>query len=129
MGVSIRHYFNQKHAFNLKPFWAWVVTAVLFLTIILLSVVRPASPIIDEEFSWNNNHGSALELAKYEDLTDTIVTRCAMCHAREPLWDGLAEAPGGLFLETRHDIARNAKEIYINAVSYTHLTLPTNREV
>ena len=38
-----------------------------------------------------------------------------MCHAREPLWDGLAEAPGGLFLETKNDIAANAKQIYINA--------------
>ena len=115
MGVSIRHYFNQKHAFNLKPFWAWIVTAFLFLSIILLSVVRPPSLLIDEEFSLNNNHRSALELAKYEDLADTIVSRCAMCHAREPLWDGLAQAPGGLFLENNYDIARNAKSIYINA--------------
>ena len=115
MGVSIRHYFNQKHAFNLKPIWAWLVTAFLFVSVILLSVLRPPPANIDDELSLNNNHGSALELAKYEELADTIISRCAMCHAREPLWDGLAEAPGGLFLETKHDIARNAKQIYVNA--------------
>ena len=115
MGVSIRHYFNQKHAFNLKPIWAWIVTAFLFLSIILLSVVRPPSALIDEEISWNNSHGLALELVKYEGLADTIVSRCAMCHAREPLWEGIAEAPGGVFLENNSDIAKNAKAIYINS--------------
>ena len=115
MGVSIRHYFNQKHAFNLRPIWAWIVTAFLFLSIILLSVMRPPSAVINEEISWNNGHGLALELVKYEDLADTIVSRCAMCHAREPLWEGIAEAPGGVFLENNYDIVKNAKAIYINS--------------
>ena len=36
-----------------------------------------------------------------------------MCHAREPLWDGFAMAPGGLILETDKEIAMNAKAIYL----------------
>ena len=114
MGVSIRHYFNQKHASNLKPIWAWVVTFFLFLSVVLLSFVRPPSHALDDSLA-SNSHRSALELAKFVDLSDTIVSRCGMCHAREPLWDGMVEAPGGLLLETKNDIARNAKQIYINA--------------
>jgi uncharacterized membrane protein len=49
------------------------------------------------------------------ELTDTIIGRCAMCHAKEPLWDGLASAPGGLILETDYDVAINAKKIYMYA--------------
>ena len=31
--------------------------------------------------------------------------------------------------EDAEDMAKESLELYINAVSYTHLTLPTNREV
>ena len=47
----------------------------------------------------------AESLVKFVELSDTIVSRCGMCHAREPLWDGMIEAPGGLLLETKNDIA------------------------
>jgi len=44
-------------------------------------------------------------LAKsFDDISDIIVSRCSMCHAREPVWDGMISAPKGVFLETDHDI-------------------------
>ena len=52
---------------------------------------------------------------EFSETIDIVVSRCSMCHAREPLWDGLVEAPGGILLETEHDIAINAKQIYVNA--------------
>ena len=115
MGVSIRHYFNQKHAYNLKPIWAWVVTSLLFISVILLSFIKPPMNDDDELLSLNNPHLSALKSVKFLELTDTIIGRCAMCHAKEPLWDGLASAPGGLILETDYDVAINAKKIYMYA--------------
>ena len=90
------------------------MTFFLFLSVVLLSFVRPPSHALDNNLA-SSSHRSALELAKFVDLSDTIVSRCGMCHAREPLWDGMIEAPGGLLLETKNDIARNAKQIYINA--------------
>ena len=115
MGVSIRHYFNQMHAHSKKPLWAWLVTFLLFLSVIFLSLFRPPSAITDDEIAFNNEHYSALKIARYEELTDAIISRCSMCHAREPLWDNMVTAPGNLFLETEYDIARNAKAIYFNA--------------
>ena len=38
-----------------------------------------------------------------------------MCHAREPVWDGMLWAPKGFVLETPKDIARAAKEIYLQS--------------
>ena len=38
-----------------------------------------------------------------------------MCHARAPAWDGLRWAPKGVLLETRADVARNARAIYLQA--------------
>ena len=37
MGVSIRHYFNSKHAGTGDPTWTWLVTAILFVIIAWLS--------------------------------------------------------------------------------------------
>jgi len=44
-----------------------------------------------------------------------VAGRCSMCHAREPSWPGLRQAPNGILLETPADIARAAREIYLQA--------------
>ncbi|MGY8791855.1 MAG: urate hydroxylase PuuD, partial [Pseudomonadales bacterium] len=56
---------------------------------------------------------------------DIVLGRCSMCHAREPVWDGLRWAPKGVFLETRSDVARNARSIYIQA-GVSHAMPPAN---
>ena len=38
-----------------------------------------------------------------------------MCHAREPFWEGILVPPKGVVLETDHDIASQAREIYLHA--------------
>ena len=39
-----------------------------------------------------------------------------MCHASEPVWDGIVTAPKGVRLDTPADIARHGEEIYMQAV-------------
>ncbi len=125
MGVSIRHYFNQMHANSKKPIWAWVITFLLFLSVIFLSLFRPPISTTADAISLHNKHYSALKMTRYEELTDAIVSRCSMCHAREPLWDNMTAAPGNLYLETKYDIARNAKAIYFTA-GISHYMPPNN---
>ncbi len=48
-----------------------------------------------------------------------------MCHAREPFWDGIRWAPKGVLLETRADVARNARLIYLQA-GITNAMPPAN---
>ena len=48
-----------------------------------------------------------------------------MCHARDPVWDGIRWAPKGVLLETRADIAKNAHLIYLQA-GISHAMPPGN---
>ncbi|MDA9287442.1 urate hydroxylase PuuD [Amylibacter sp.] len=126
-GVTIRHYFNTLHATGSGPTWTWMATLVLFLIIASLSTAS----------SWNGDYDDlenqpltkkqeSLMLAKgFDDISDIIISRCSMCHAREPVWDGMINAPKGVFLETDHDIVRGAKEIYIQA-GVSHAMPPAN---
>ncbi len=52
----------------------------------------------------------------FEEARDVVLTRCSMCHAREPLWAGLAVAPKGVLLESDADIVRQARAIQLQAV-------------
>ena len=48
-----------------------------------------------------------------------------MCHAREPVWEGLIVAPKGVMLESDTDIAGQAREIYLQA-GRSHAMPPGN---
>ena len=56
---------------------------------------------------------------EFSETIDIVVSRCSMCHAREPVWEGVNWAPGDVYLETPNDISKNAKLIYMHsAISY-----------
>lgn len=109
-GVTIRHFFNSMHAGKGMLWWTWAVTAALFLFIVWLSGFRPEPR---EETAAAD--GPLLASAHFEGVRDVVLSRCAMCHAAEPLWDGLAAAPKGVMLETDADILRHARGVYLQA--------------
>ena len=47
-----------------------------------------------------------------ETAVELVIERCSSCHAREPLWEGLAFAPKGIHLETEEEVLKMANEIY-----------------
>jgi uncharacterized membrane protein len=51
----------------------------------------------------------------FEDAASIIPGRCAMCHAREPGYEGILHAPKNVLLETPADIAKNARLIYLHS--------------
>jgi uncharacterized membrane protein len=123
MGVTIRHWFNSKHARKGNPHWTWFVTVVIFLLIAWLSTApmrhRP------EEAALN---GPALTYASakgFEDVVSIVQGRCAMCHAAEPVYDGIHWPPKNVVLETPAQIASEAKRIYEQA-GLTHAMPPAN---
>jgi uncharacterized membrane protein len=127
MGVTIRHYFNTRHARKGSPNWTWAVTAILFILIAWLSTAplrydtweeSDARPLTPTEQKFANAEG-------FEDVASVIPGRCSMCHAREPFYDGVRNAPKGLLLETEHDIARAATQIFLQA-GVTHAMPPAN---
>ncbi len=111
MGVTIRHWFNSVHARAGKPHWTWAVTALIFLTIMWLSTV----PTRQSETAMTPSSARFAAAEGFEDVANIVSGRCSMCHAAEPVWSGLLWAPKGIHLETDAQIARSAREIYLQA--------------
>ena len=125
MGVTIRHYFNSKHARKGKPTWTWVATVILFIAIMWLST-NPKLPGIEAEAATlsvvEQKFASA---AGFEAARDAVMGRCSMCHAAEPVWEGIVAAPKGVMLDSDQKIAAHAREIYLQA-GRSHAMPPAN---
>ncbi|MGR3511592.1 MAG: urate hydroxylase PuuD [Paracoccaceae bacterium] len=126
MGVTIRHFFNTMHMRGGYRWWTWAVTAILFVAIIGLSM----APMRDsyeaaEARALTPMEARYVEVDEYVEAEAIVLSRCSMCHAREPVWDGLHWAPKGVHLETVSDIARNAETIALQA-GYSHAMPPGN---
>ena len=117
MGVTIRHYFNTKHAGTGNPTWTWLATALLFLGVISLSTLGLEQDGEADEDSAALT-GTALIMAQaegFEEVHEIVLGRCSMCHAREPFWDGIRTAPKAVLLETESDLARQAEAVFLHA--------------
>lgn len=63
--------------------------------------------------------------AHFEDVRDTVLGRCSMCHSTEPFYEGVLFPPKGVLLEEDHQIAVRAREIYLQA-GRSHAMPPGN---
>ena len=127
MGVTIRHYFNSMHARAGRPNWTWCLTVILFILIAWLSSAPRFDGDLETAFSdpltrYEQNY---VDAEGFEQVHDIVKGRCTMCHAREPVWEGVRWAPKGVLLEPRADIARNAKAIFLHA-GVSHAMPPAN---
>ena len=107
IGALIRHFFNTMHKGLPAPYWTWLAASFLVVCCISLSYIGGPTnkdyEISNLNLSKDEVHNSAVEL---------VIERCSACHAREPVWDGLAFAPKGVYLETDAQILKMANEIY-----------------
>ena len=107
IGALIRHFFNTKHKGLPAPYWTWLVASILAVCSVLLSYAGAPNNNVYEVSNLNMTkeeiHKTAVEL---------VIERCSSCHAREPLWEGLAFAPKGIHLETEEEVLKMADEIY-----------------
>lgn len=122
MGVTIRHWFNTRHAGAGNPTWTWIVTALLFVAVMWLSTLsKPAA----EEPELGAAQQPFLAVAAFPEVRDTVLGRCSMCHAKEPVWEGILVPPKNVTLETDRDVALHAREIYLQA-GRSHAMPPAN---
>tara|TARA_R110000764_G_scaffold186068_1_gene271421 strand:+ start:761 stop:1993 length:1233 start_codon:yes stop_codon:yes gene_type:complete len=125
-GVTIRHYFNTMHATGKGPHWTWGVTVILFILIAWLSTApmndtyeeAEARPLTATEQRFASAEG-------FDAAYDVVISNCSMCHAREPVWEGLQWPPKGVLLETKSDVVRHAPQIYMQA-GLSHAMPPPN---
>jgi len=130
MGVTIRHYFNTMHARGgdgSSARWTWLATALLFLAIVWLSTLGGGR---DGEAQVGGKALTPLQqrfadAEQFERVAATVTGRCAMCHAAEPSWQGIIWPPRGVVLETGPQIARHAREIYLQS-GRSHAMPPAN---
>jgi uncharacterized membrane protein len=117
MGVTIRHWFNSRHARKGNPYWTIPATILLFLAIVWISLIpadyleesdEASRPLTEYEMKYANAAG-------FEEVTDIVISRCSMCHADEVAWDGIGTAPRGIHLDNEARIIRAAREIFLNA--------------
>ena len=124
MGVTIRHYFNTIHARKGNPTWTWIVTALLFVLAMWLSTVPRTVP--DGQVVGTSPRQQMFVAASgFRDVANTVQGRCSMCHAREPVWEGMIVAPKGVILETDQQITAHAEDIYLHS-GVSHAMPPGN---
>jgi uncharacterized membrane protein len=108
IGPVIRHYFNARHEGKEGPLWTWAVAAAGMLVI-----------------AWLSGFGAGIQMGalptppKFAAVQEIIISRCSMCHAAQPVWAGIAAAPGGVRLDDAEQIRLHAKLIGIYAVRST----------
>ncbi len=125
MGVTIRHYFNTRHARTGNPTWTWLVTALIFVLIAWLSTAPMFQTPQKEGAITSPADRKFAEATGFNAVSDIVAGRCSMCHAKEPAYPGIRWAPKGVLLETPAEVAHAAERIYVQA-GITHAMPPAN---
>jgi len=127
-GALIRYFYNSWHADHAKaPWWAWGVAAGALW--IAFWIAMSASPGMRSTLGLGElpaEHAASADLPKApDDVVAVVESRCSMCHAAEPVWEGIGEAPKGVRLDSPENIQRFASAIRMQAV-LTHAMPPNN---
>jgi uncharacterized membrane protein len=106
IGPLIRHFYNSRHAGTGNPWWVWMAVAAGMAAAVLLSAAGPRPVVV----------GAAPAQSNFAAVQDIVLSRCSMCHAAEPVWDGIATAPKDVRLDSERAIVDHARRIEAYAV-------------
>ncbi|MGJ4945507.1 urate hydroxylase PuuD [Bradyrhizobium sp. HKCCYLS1011] len=109
LGPVIRHFFNERHKGRPSPWWVWGIAAAGMIAIALLSAAGP------RDAKGEAKAASAPDTPTFAQVEEIVLSRCSMCHAAEPVWDGIITAPKGVLLDSPEHVRRNARLIARNA--------------
>lgn len=125
-GGLVRHFYNARHADHARsPWWALgAAAAAVSVAVVATIVVSPnAREFLGQRRAGNPATTGSL-VAPPAPVVDIISSRCSMCHAAEPVWDGIAFPPKGVALDSVDAIWRQADAIRLHAVLAR--TMPPN---
>ena len=90
-GAFIRQFFNIKHSGKKPPYLLWVPVLMIILFAVYLSEIGKPN------LTNNDERANAIIEQIPKDLIlaseEIIVSKCAMCHAKEPLWENMQQSP------------------------------------
>jgi uncharacterized membrane protein len=112
-GALIRHWFNTRHAKKGNPHWTWGLAVVIFLVIAWLSAAGTPGDAQQEVASAGAQPFLAAQ--HFPAVRDVILGRCSMCHAAQPTYEGVLEAPKNVHHDSDAAIANHAEQIAIQA--------------
>ncbi|HJE23663.1 MAG TPA: urate hydroxylase PuuD [Methylorubrum populi] len=137
-GAVIRFFYNVRHADHARsPWWAWAVASAGLAAAFVLATagsaggravlgLPPQAQAAPSVTVASADHALPVAAATPPDhIVELVAGRCAMCHAAEPIWDGIGVAPKGVLLDTGEAIGRQAEAIRRQAV-LTHNMPPNN---
>jgi uncharacterized membrane protein len=99
-GALVRVWFVMRHK-GRAPAWVWI--AGVLLVVAAAALISPARP----------KPGAA---AAFSDVKRVIDVRCLSCHADTPSFQGLAEAPKGVKLDTPERVRAQSLQIHQQTV-------------
>ncbi len=116
-GALVRVFYNLRHAGKGDKWWTWIVAALCILGAVAITALSSSQARdqlglapLDPPAAYAGGPEAPRQVA------NVVASRCSMCHADEPVWEGIPAAPKGVKLETPSEIARHAEEIYMQAV-------------
>ncbi|KAB7786931.1 urate hydroxylase PuuD [Methylorubrum populi] len=133
-GAVIRFFYNVRHADHARsPWWAWAAASAGLAAAFVLAVAGSAGgrSVLGLPPQAEGPPAAALasagqgRAAPPDHVVELVAGRCAMCHAAEPVWDGIGVAPKGVRLDTAEAIGRQAEAIRRQVV-LTHNMPPNN---
>lgn len=120
IGGVIRHFYNVRHAGGASPWWTWGVAALCMLLIMWLSAQGPAGMYAATS---QPAATAAQKTPSFSDIQEIMISRCSMCHAKEPVWAGIGVAPKGVMLDMPETIRLHTREIALQTI-HTHAMPP-----
>ena len=94
-GALIRVWFVMRHK-GRAPAWVWIAGVIVIAAVAWL--IAPATE-------------KSAEKVSYADVRNVIEERCTACHAQQPSFQGIAEAPKGVMLDTEERVRAHAAQI------------------
>ncbi|WP_029004751.1 urate hydroxylase PuuD [Azorhizobium doebereinerae] len=127
-GAIIRVFYNKRHAGQGNWWWCWgVAFACLVLAVALCLTTTPAgrTALGLPALVGTAEAAPAPAAAVPGEVQDVVMGRCSMCHAAEPVYEGIATAPRGILLDTPEAMERN-KPLILMQAALTHAMPPGN---
>lgn len=103
---AFRHFLNRldQGARFAQAAWLLPATAAALVVAVILTAHRP-EPAED-----------VAETVSDEEAFEIVESRCSVCHAPEPVWEGYLAAPAGVKLHTPEQLGRLGHAIEVQAV-------------
>ena len=106
----IRHFFNSRHAGKPTPWWTWGVAVAGVVAIIWLSALGPNARCGGEAAA------HAAQPVDFAQAEEVVISRCSMCHAETPAWEGWRRRPRASGWRRRRTSRAMPDEIRMQAV-------------